>query len=151
MPGGAFVLKQNERPVVLICGGIGLTPMISILETMIDNDDPREIVFIHCVHNADEHTFAKHVDNLLVSHLNAEGHAFYSRPNERDLGLTNMVVHQGKITTEALDQILPGNATESEFYYCGPKDFQDHVQNILKDLHVPSEQTCYEHFGPQLQ
>ena len=42
MPCGTFTLRSNNRPIVLIGGGIGITPMLSMLETLADNKDSRQ-------------------------------------------------------------------------------------------------------------
>src|SRR5690625_7736984 len=51
-PGGDFVLDdQDMRPLVLMSGGVGLTPMMSMLETAIKDQPEREIIFIHAAQN----------------------------------------------------------------------------------------------------
>lgn len=47
-PAGAFFLNKTNRPIMLISAGVGITPMISMLETLISDEDyQHDIFFLH--------------------------------------------------------------------------------------------------------
>src|SRR5699024_65005 len=64
-PAGDFVLKEDNRPLILISGGVGLTPMMSMLETSIKNNPEREVVFIHAARNGGYHAMKNRVKEKL--------------------------------------------------------------------------------------
>ena len=84
MPCGTFTLRSNTRPVILIGGGIGITPMLSMLETLAYNKDSRPVKFIHCVKTAQQQAFASHVDNLIENLTHFTAHTFYSQPTKKN-------------------------------------------------------------------
>ena len=63
-PAGHFVLEEKETPVVLISGGVGLTPMVSMLNTIVDQQPEREVTFIHGALNSHVHALKEHVVQL---------------------------------------------------------------------------------------
>ena len=66
-PCGEFTLargKGDRRPLVLVSGGVGVTPVLSMLHTALANDDGREIVFVHGAVNGDVHAFRREVLDL---------------------------------------------------------------------------------------
>ena len=149
MPCGTFNLKENERDIVLIGGGIGVTPMMSFLQTLISIKNKTKIFFIHCVKNSAEHVFAPKVDEF-ANKKNIKSFAFYSRPTELKLHLENTKINHGRITENQLKNSIK-NPKNCDFYICGPPDFTKNVLKMLENMEVPKEQISYEYFGPQLQ
>ena len=65
-PAGAFTLQPGDRPVVLISGGVGITPTLPMLDAALASQ--RRVHFIHCARNRDVHAFRAHVDELADKH-----------------------------------------------------------------------------------
>lgn len=142
-PGGDFFLNDSEKPLVLISGGVGLTPMISMLNSLVKQGVERKIVWLHGTRNKRTHAFAEHI-NMLDRDLPQFSRAVFYED------VTGAVPdedfhHQGYITRDHLQDYCP---LDAEFYYCGPMPFMQSIHRQLKTLGVNEEQLHYEVFGP---
>ena len=151
MPCGSFVLKDNDKAVVLIAGGVGLTPMVSMLEDLVARGSKKNIVFIQSTKEPDSHAMASHVDQLTGTGPNVTSHVFYSKRDSGSKPLTNTKVHYGKINPTSLANLVPQPASENEYYFCGPAIFLGGVRKMLQNMGVPTAQANYEYFGPTEQ
>nr|WP_320136167.1 NO-inducible flavohemoprotein [uncultured Amphritea sp.] len=143
MPGGDFFLKHNDRPVVLISGGVGVTPMISMLNDLLLKNDSRDIVWLQGARNRQSHAFAQHIGCLKQDYPKLTAVTFYDDPSAAKQGRD--YDHQGYITCEWLAHYCPADA---EFYFCGPLAFMRAIYRQLKGLGVDDAQLNYEVFGP---
>ena len=151
MPCGTFNLtsKVDDKNLVFISGGIGVTPNMSFLQSL-KLDSKRKVTFIQCVKNAENHVFAQKIDELATSNGNLDSHAFYSKSKTK-LNLKNTEIHEGRISGKGLKKIL-GKYFENEFFVCGPPGFTKCVLKMLEEeMNVPKGQIRFEYFGPQLQ
>src|SRR5699024_11747649 len=83
-PAGDFVLDvQDKRPLVLMSGGVGLTPMISMLETVITKQPEREVIFIHAARNGKVHAMRERVKEIAENH-NVTTYSVYDSPEKQD-------------------------------------------------------------------
>lgn len=145
-PAGDFVLKtESEFPVVLISGGVGQTPMISMLKTLAENYPEREVTYIHAAINGVTHAFKEEV--LAISNENEQISSFlcYETPTVEDKA-AQVYQKEGYIDLKWLQSVLKNN--QAEFYFCGPLPFMKAVNNALKKWKVPEERINYEFFGP---
>ncbi|MGL4741172.1 MAG: hypothetical protein ACRC41_10245 [Sarcina sp.] len=142
-PLGEFYLKENsKKPLVLLSGGIGVTPVMSMLYKAIAEN--REVLFVQAGFNTTAHTFKNEVNDLVANHNNVKSVVFYSDPtSDEKIGVDYDV--QGFATKEWLENNLPKNG---EFYFCGPLGFMKHVFNTLKGMGVEDQDINYEMFGP---
>lgn len=142
-PGGDFFLKQEDtRPLILMSGGVGLTPMMSMLETTIKHNPEREIVFIHATRDGKLHAMKDHVKDIADQH-NVTSYVVYDTPSEHDDGLYHK---KGQIDYEWLTSVLPTH--DADFYFCGPKGFMQAMYRHLKEFNVADEDINFEFFGP---
>ena len=139
-PSGTFVLEDNNRPVTLISGGVGITPMLSMLETLAAKQSNQKINFVHAARNESVHAFHNHVNDLISTLPNAEYMYGYS-----DLNSLNHGDFKGYLTKETLEQAVKENAI---CYIVGPVPFMKHVANLLSELGLSDEDIRYELFGP---
>merc|ERR1719259_1302108 len=80
MPSGSFYLDGSvDRPIVLLAAGVGLTPMISMLETLAASRNEQKVVFVQCCVSDKEHPMRDNVDRLAASNKKIDAHVFYSR------------------------------------------------------------------------
>ncbi|MEO7400417.1 MAG: 2Fe-2S iron-sulfur cluster-binding protein [Polaromonas sp.] len=144
-PRGDFHLdRMSARPVVLLSGGVGLTPMVSMLHALVEQSD-RRAVFIHACDNGDVHALGDEVRALASSRSGIAAHFVYRFPTEADRVAAR---HQaeGVITRELLQGLLP--LDDYEFYLCGPPPFMQAVFRLVRSLGVAKDRIAYEFFGP---
>lgn len=139
-PSGEFTLTESTRPLVLLTAGVGITPAVSMLETIADTG--RKVHFIHCALNSRVHAFRDHVDTIADQHKNVEPHYIYSHPLNDD-----RAHGEGFIDAETVGQLLPDDR-DVDLYFLGPKPFMQLAWSIASDLRIPERQIRYEFFGP---
>ena len=144
-PSGDFFLNEDSGPVVLLSGGVGLTPMISMLNHIISNGAKRPVWFIHGVRNGDEHAFGAHVRGLAETHENVHIHIAYQEPGPDDAEGRDYD-SAGFISIELLKSLLEVNG--ADFYLCGPPPFMKALFNGLLGWGVAEGRIYYEFFGP---
>ena len=140
-PAGDFVLEPSDKPLVLISGGVGITPTLAMLEEALQTSRP--VHFIHCARNAGVHAFREWVDGLAERHTQLQRFYCY---DEHD-GSEAQPDAVGLMTARQLDSWLPENR-DLDAYFLGPKPFMAAIRRQLKALGVPEQQTRYEFFGP---
>jgi len=145
-PSGRFFLDQtSERPVVLIGGGIGLTPLLSMLNTICNSGSNRETWFIYGVNDRNDHVMHDHLNNIRTLNENVNIVVCYSRFSESDVKGIDYDV-EGYVSLEVLKELLPSN--NYEFYICGPPPMMDSITVALKEWGVPDDDVNFEAFGP---
>lgn len=144
-PSGDFVLRADGKgPVVLLSGGVGCTPMISMLTAVADAGAGRDIWFIHGVRNGTEHAFGALVRDLAAAHDNIHTHVSYSRPAPDDVRGRDYD-RAGHVDVGLLEELLPGPSPQ--FYLCGSTPFMKALYRGLIDWGVDAFQINYEFFG----
>lgn len=144
-PAGDFYLDMDcKLPLVLISGGVGLTPLMSMLNTVTNQGTEREIYWIHAAVNSKYHAFKKHVIDLAETHKNVKPFFIYDNPTEEDKE-NKSYDKEGYITLDFLQKSLPSK--ENDFYFCGPEPFMRAVNRALKQWEIPEERIHYEFFG----
>lgn len=141
-PAGDFYLDQEDaRPLVLMSGGVGLTPMMSMLETVIKTQPEREVIFIHAARSGKHHAMKTRVEEIAKEHANVKSYVAYDTPEEAD-----QCDKVGFIDAEWLRTIIPTD--DAAVYFCGPKGFMRAAYQNLMKLNVASADIHYEVFGP---
>lgn len=140
-PSGHFVLEHNDRPLVLISGGVGITPTLAMLQAALATDRP--ICFIHAARHGGVHAFRDTIDELADRHANLTRHYCYETVRDGD-----PEPHAtGFLSTEQLAKWLP-EPEAVDAYFLGPKPFMKTVRRALRELGVPDHRAKYEFFGP---
>ncbi|MDR3534488.1 MAG: NO-inducible flavohemoprotein [Rhodopila sp.] len=145
-PAGDFFLDtDSSTPVVLVSGGVGLTPMVSMLETIVESQPQRPTWWVHGALNSRVHAMRGHVRNLAAQAPGVSLTTFYAEPLSRDQAGSAYDI-QGLVSASWLAQNTPiGDAT---YYLCGPKPFLHSLIGGLLSQGVPSDRIRYEFFGP---
>jgi len=146
-PSGAFTLSKGERPLILISGGVGITPTLAMLEAALETERP--IRFIHCARSHDVHAFRRPIDALAEKHPQFERFYCYDEAPHPDADAQPHVV--GRLDVAKLAQWMPpatGDVRDVDAYFLGPKPFMREVKRSLRTLGVPEHQVRYEFFGP---
>lgn len=143
-PRGDFYLKDNGHPLVLISGGVGITPMISILESLAHSNSKRIIYFLH----SDKNRKVRVMKNRLNELKNSLVHLFrlvkHTRPEEDEIqGLDFDKI--GRIEQEDIEDLVdnPRNCT---YYLCGPTSFIASMGLILEKMQVNPNRILKEYF-----
>ena len=145
-PAGEFFLASNpERPVVLLSGGVGLTPMVSMLEAIADQHRGLAVQYVHGTHNRDTHAMAAHIRRLAAANPAIKVADFHQTPLEGEVAGQDYD-HAGLITDDWLIANTP--VADADYYICGPRLFLRAAVSALSLAGVASDRIHYEFFGP---
>jgi len=140
-PSGEFTLAKSDKPLVLISGGVGITPTLAMLEAALATSRP--VHFIHCARNGGVHAFRKWVDDLAARHPQLKRFYCYAE----DDGVSPAADAVGLLNQAQLEQWLPEDR-DLDAYFLGPKGFMAAIKRQLKIAGVPEKQSRFEFFGP---
>ena len=129
-PYGAFTIGNPADMHVLIAGGVGVTPMMSMIRTLADRGDKRPVILLYGSKDWDSITFRDELEaqkarlNLTIVHVLANPPA----------GWTG---EQGRIGADVFKRHLPPPYADHEYFICGPGVMMDAIEKALGDLGVP--------------
>ncbi|HOE40741.1 MAG TPA: 2Fe-2S iron-sulfur cluster-binding protein [Rhodoferax sp.] len=145
-PSGHFHLDvASLAPVVLVGGGIGITPMMSMLRWCQAEQPGRTVHLFYGLRNSAEHAFKQTLEQLASTHSQVHLNVVYSQPGPDDV-LGRDYQHTGHITVALLRQQLPLGAYQ--FYVCGPAPMMEALVPELLAWGVPQQDVHFEAFGP---
>lgn len=147
-PSGMFTLRKNNCAVVLVSMGVGITPMIAILEGIIDDinrgDRSYPVWFIHGTQNNDSFAFKTYLSRVERKYSWLKIHIAFSRPQVND-SIGQDYQSQGRVSIELLKNILPFDPYR--FYLCGSAHFMRDIYSGLRKSRVDTSNIFYEFFG----
>ncbi|EGZ15693.1 hypothetical protein PHYSODRAFT_315887 [Phytophthora sojae] len=134
VPCGHFYLetdKPSTKPIVFLSGGVGFTPLLSMLEHLVAPSAKKQpVVFVQYARNASVRAFGEHLESIAKKNDFVTAHTVY-----------------GKFDVTQLEKLLPSR--DCEFYFCGPAGFMSAVSKSLSNQWaVPAAQLHYEYFSP---
>lgn len=144
-PGGHFFLKDGNGPVVLIAGGIGITPLLSMLNGALEENGAREVWLFYGVRNGADHAMKDHLATLARTHPGFRLQVCYSAPGAEDRKGRDYH-HAGRIDVALLRQVLSFRVYD--FYLCGPRGMLESMVPALRDWGIAEDNIHYEAFGP---
>ena len=145
-PAGTFLLDPlATEPIVLIGAGIGVTPLVSMLEAIVQTGQKREVYVLFGFRNGGEHPFKERLAAIAAENPQIRLHVSYSAPAEADV-LYRDYNHRGRVTLERVRQVLPSN--NFRFYVCGPGPLMESLVPALWEWGVPESHVHFEAFGP---
>jgi len=144
-PMGHFFLDlEKNHPIVLLAGGVGVTPMLSMAQAVADGSVQREVHFFFGCRSGEEHIHREEIEAL--DGVNGiKVHICYSRPREEDQQGRDYD-HQGRVSPDLLREVL--GVRNYEFYMCGNGNFMNTLHEGLVAWGVPEKKIHYEAFGP---
>eukprot|EP00213_Chloropicon_mariensis_P004074 CAMPEP_0197471532 /NCGR_PEP_ID=MMETSP1309-20131121/2487_1 /TAXON_ID=464262 /ORGANISM="Genus nov. species nov., Strain RCC998" /LENGTH=422 /DNA_ID=CAMNT_0043009339 /DNA_START=172 /DNA_END=1440 /DNA_ORIENTATION=- len=134
VPCGDFLLDDkslaDDKPLVFISGGVGITPIIAMLESAISSGCEKDIVVIAAAR--DRKVEAMH--EVLMKHDK-------ENPN------VSVTFLYGKLRMNHIRKAV-GQSKDKHYYFCGPAAFMKVVYSGLKSWNIPEDQVHFEFFGP---
>ncbi|SAK90257.1 nitric oxide dioxygenase [Caballeronia hypogeia] len=146
-PFGTFYIDVNATtPIVLISGGVGLTPMVSMLRRAIQNPQ-RQVIFVHGARNSAVHAMRDRLRQTAATYANFKAVIYYDDPLPGDVEGKDYD-RKGFVDLGGIKDIIL--QPDADYYICGPIPFMRIQHDALKALDVPEARIHYEVFGPDL-
>jgi glycine betaine catabolism B len=142
-PNGKFTFTGEEaKSIVLIAGGVGITPMISVIRYLTDMGWHGEIFLLYCCRTTRDFIFREELEQLQERHPNLSVFATMTRA----AGTVWMGL-KGRFNAEIIGHLVP-DVAQRRIHVCGPSTMMAAVVDMLKALKVPDELVKTEAFGP---
>lgn len=144
MPQGQFVLDgSSTRPVLMLAGGIGITPLLAMLRALARSEPMRRVVLVIGARNGGDDPFRDEIARLRGAMPGLRTHTRYSDPGAADVVEPG---NTGFIDETLLASLLPDR--DVDVYLCGPAPFMAAMDRGLSTLGVPRSRIRSEAFGP---
>ena len=124
-PKNHFLLEQSTAPVVLIAGGIGITPIKAMALTL--TSQQREFSLHYCGRSIDEMAFSDRLTRKLGNKLH-----LYAADEGNKLNV---------------EKLLTTSPIEAHFYFCGPKKMIDQLLSLAQQLGISTNRLHFERFA----
>ncbi len=139
-PYGAFTIGNPADMHVLIAGGIGITPMMSMIRTLADQRDTRPVILLYGSVDWESITFREELETL-KARLNLKVVHVLTNPPDGWAG------ERGFITAEVFKRHLPPPYGGHEYFICGPNVMMDAIEKALGEMHVPMSKYHSERYS----
>lgn len=145
-PAGEFTLdwsQDSQRQIVLMAGGVGITPLLSMLHSILENEPQRPVRLIQAARDASVAAFQDELTEMTKKYPNFVWHVRFSNEVPENSG-----AHQshGLIDAELIKKLA--DVQQGDFYLCGPSAMLKHSYQILDELGVENDRIHSEFFGP---
>jgi ring-1,2-phenylacetyl-CoA epoxidase subunit PaaE len=152
-PMGNFYTELNpsqRKQYVLFAGGSGITPMLSIIKTVLRVEPGSSLVLFYGNQDEDSTIFGKQLDELEQSNKDRlKVYYIFNQPRTQVSDL-----HRGLMTKEKVRSLMEsyvGQGQNNEFFICGPTPMMDNVKTALADLNVGKDTVHIEYFTPPIE
>ncbi|ENV64709.1 hypothetical protein F949_00801 [Acinetobacter junii NIPH 182] len=143
-PTGNFYLIDSKKRNVFISGGVGLTPMIAMLNQLVTLDMPQPVTFIHACRSSQVHAMKQHIHDLKAKFPRLSTFTAYEFPHDGDVFGVDYEA-AGRLDLGSMDAaLLP---TTADYYLCGPMPFMAEQHKALVARGIPAENIHSEAFG----
>jgi len=146
-PFGLFEVKEIDSPIVFLAGGIGITPVFSMLNEITKAGTNQPIYLVYALKNGAYHVFDEDFKTMMKKYSNVKYHVIYSQAKENE----SQGVHYNSVGHINVDLVKSFVASEhilsSTYYICGDPIVKTCL-SITKDLNIPSSRIHFEFFGP---
>ena len=138
-PYGDFTFQGEYEKVGMLTGGIGITPLRSMIKYSINKDLGANIILLYSSSHEDDIVFGEELAEIQEQSDNIKVIETITRPGANWKGLT------GRIDAEMVKKFIP-DYSERVFYTSGPQKMVDAMASILRELKVPEMQIKQEYF-----
>ena len=140
-PAGRFIFDGTQASsIVLIAGGVGITPLMSIVRDLTDRNWKGDIFFIYSAKTQNDIIFKRELEDLQTRYSNVRVHVTLSRADGADWN-----GHKGRVNGPFLGMCVPKIA-ERPIFICGPQAMMTPTIELLRDLGVPADKIKSEEF-----
>jgi ring-1,2-phenylacetyl-CoA epoxidase subunit PaaE len=149
-PIGNFCLEPQAgatRTVVLLGGGSGITPLMSIAKTVLKNETNSKVLLLYGNRDEDATIFKKAFDQMEAgSNGRLKVVHVFNQPKDAAYPQTQIGhLDKGKIISLLQTQGVT-NLLDTEYYICGPEPMMEGAKEALTELRVPKEKVHKESF-----
>lgn len=141
-PYGDFVLQADDAAVVLISAGVGITPMVSILNTLAEQKTTLPVRFIHAARHPNQVALDADIAKAVQNLPDFRSAFFYEQPADVSEAFTGLMDLE-RVSLEDLPE-------KTGYYLCGPLAFMRVQRQYLQAQGVPAQRIHYEVFGPDM-
>ena len=145
--GGFFLDLEDDKPVVMLAGGIGITPMASMLNTLALTGSQRNATLFYGVCHSGDHVLRQELEAICENNDNLNQVVFYSKPLETDQKGRDYDVGD-RISVDYLQARLGDTFSHADYFLVGPPPFMDALVSQLEEAGIPKESIKTEAFGP---
>jgi ferredoxin-NADP reductase len=146
-PSGEFYLNPEDcKPVVLIAGGIGITPLLSMIKSIALLNPAKMVYLFYGVSERGGHSFQAELQKIAEDYDNLRITTFYSNIKSGDIkGLH--YDYEGYMDIETILKIT--NEVDLDYYICGPAVMMNYITEELKKIGVTNDNINIESFNSQ--
>ncbi|GIW22907.1 MAG: hypothetical protein KatS3mg068_1914 [Candidatus Sericytochromatia bacterium] len=131
--GKIYFVPSINKNILLIAGGIGITPLISIFKFTYQINYPFEVCILYSSKNMDDLVYKKDIDKIVSLNKNFKSNYFITDKNSKSF--------TGRINKEILSKFLKENQI---FFLCGPNQMINDINNYLLNLKINSKNIFFE-------
>jgi ferredoxin-NADP reductase len=136
---GNFTFQGEYDKVGMLSGGIGITPLRSMIKYSIDKKLNTSIILLYSNRHENDIPFRDELENAQTKNPNIKVIETITRPGTDWKGIS------GRVNAEMIQKFVP-DYLERTFYTCGPPKMVDAMVSLLKELRLPEEQIKQEYF-----
>jgi len=141
-PCGEFVLDDSDAPLLLIAGGVGVTPLLAMAKIALQNN--RKVTLLQAARNSAHHGFREELAALAEKHAGLHVISIYDEAlpaDEPDL--------HGRVTAALLSEVADADKHDLRVYLLGPKPFMQSVYRDALNIGIGKDRIHLEFFGPK--
>jgi nitric oxide dioxygenase len=150
-PFGEFYADPKEETngaLVLISAGVGITPMVSMLDSFIQEKKDRRISFIHAARSSDVQAFGSHIRDTAAAHPHITSVIFNKYPStDAKQHIDYDFACRMDLDKVDKDRDLCLTDNEATYYICGPEGFMRDMRNKFKSFGIDEQRIKLEIFG----
>lgn len=148
-PAGQFAAVPSDMsPLVLVSTGIGITPFIAMLKTLVRENPERPVHLIHGVRSLAHYAFKKELEECQSSLSSFKLQLFVSQPEDHSL---DPYMTQGRLSVSSIFESLESSTRrDAEFYLCGTPEFSQQMYDEFLSAGISKERIHTESFGASL-
>jgi len=147
-PAGVFTYEPTNAPVLFISGGIGVTPLNAMFQTIQNKEN---VTFIQCARNENVLAFHEDIQNKMNALNGPTGLSKLFSVFKKDSNAHHKVLYSDKNEYINANVLRPVSTKDTQVYICGPTPFMEAAINALHECNIADSQIHYEFFGPALQ
>lgn len=148
VPHGSFTTEfnpENERHLVAIAGGSGITPVMSLIKTLLREEPHSRFTLLYGNRDSSSVIFLEALANLKDKHLGRLEIYHFLDQEEQDIDLFNGMLNRERLE-EAIPALVRDAAEVDGWFICGPGPMMDAAEGALLDRNVPKERIRIERF-----